>query len=130
MEETSNNLKRELRAVEFELEGHPCLRFFDSNGNLCVFGVDEAKEAVARYVIKYAPICRDQSLRQFLASIRPEADMNEKLHAILVLMEEHKDDMAQGMGISPDLVVKALDSFTPCEPMHAETLSLINALGS
>ena len=44
-------------------------------------------------------------------------------------MEEHKDDMAQGMGISPDLVEKALDSFTACEPMHPETLSLINALG-
>ena len=35
--------------------------------------------------------------------------MNQKFHAILVLMEEHKDDMAQGMGISPDLVVKALE---------------------
>jgi hypothetical protein len=52
--------------------------------------------------------------------------MNQKLHAILVLMEEHKDDMAQGMGISPDLVVKALDSFSPWQPMDPETLSLIN----
>jgi hypothetical protein len=59
VEETSNNLDRELRAVEFELDGHTCLRFFDPNGNLCVLGTEEAKEALSRYVVKYAPICRD-----------------------------------------------------------------------
>ena len=51
--------------------------------------------------------------------------MDEKLHAVLDLMEEYKDEIAHGMEISLELVTTALDAFGPWEPMDPETLSLI-----
>jgi hypothetical protein len=127
----NTNSKRPLHMTEFELDGHNCHRIFDpDNGELCVVGPMETWEAQTRYLARYAPVCRDQSLRQFLASIRPETDMNQKINAILVLMEEYKDEMAQGMKISPELVVEVLDSFDPWEPMEPGALSLINRLES
>ena len=125
----NKNSERPLHMTEFELDGHKCLRFFDPDtGELCVFGPMETWEAQARYLARYAPVCRDQSLRKFLASIRPETDMNQKINAILVLMEEYKEEMALGMKISPELVVEVLDSFDPWEPMEPGALSLINSL--
>jgi hypothetical protein len=108
---TNQKAIHETHLVEFEYDGHACLRFFDPSGGLCVFGPDEARESLSRYVAKYEPHCRDQSLKRILAAIRPETDMNKKLHAILHLLEEHKEDIAQGIGIGPDLVMKVLDSF-------------------
>jgi hypothetical protein len=130
MENIANtNSKRPLHMTEFELDGHKCLRFFDPDtGELCVFGPMETWEAQARYLARYAPVCRDQSLRKFVASIRPETDINQKINAILVLMEEYKEEMALGMKISPELVVEVLDSFDPWEPMEPGALSLINSL--
>jgi hypothetical protein len=51
--------------------------------------------------------------------------MYEKLHAVLDLMEKYKYEIAHGMGISPELVIAALDAFGPWEPIDPETLSLI-----
>jgi hypothetical protein len=51
--------------------------------------------------------------------------MYEKLHAILDLMEEYKDELAHGMGISAELVITALDAFGPWQPIDPQTVSLI-----
>lgn len=130
MKTKSKNFECRPWAVEFELDGYKHLRFFDLDGNLYVSGPMETKEAQSRYLAKYAPLCRSQSLREFLTLIRPETDMSQKLHAILHLMEEHKDDIAQGMGISADLVMAVLDSCAPWQPMDLETWAQINSLES
>jgi hypothetical protein len=83
---------------------------------------------ITRYVAKYAPLSRDQSLREFLAPVRPGTDMNQKLHAILVLMEEYKDDIAQGMKISPDLVVESARLVHSVGAHGTGALSLITSL--
>jgi hypothetical protein len=121
----NSNIDSPLYAIHFELDDYKCVRFFDRGGNLSVLGPNESRESLYRYVSKYAPLCRDNSLRQFLAPIRPETHVYEKLHAILDLMEEYEDEIAHGMGIGPELVITALDAFGPWEPMDPETLSLI-----
>ena len=97
---------------------------FDQNGHLSVLGPNESSESLARYVSNYAPLCGDRTLIEFLAPIRPETRMDEKLHAILDLMEEYKDEIAHGMKTTEELVTTALDAF-PWEPMDPETVSLI-----
>jgi hypothetical protein len=37
--------------------------------------------------------------------------MNAKLHAYLHLMEEHKDEAADGMVVSPELFLEVLDTW-------------------
>ena len=46
--------------------------------------------------------------------------MNVKLHAFLHLMEEHKDEAAQGVMINPELFITVLDSFAPWTPVELE----------
>ena len=60
-----------LRAIKFELDDYKCVQFFDQSGNLSVLGPNKSRESLARYVSNYAPLCRDRSLREFLAPIRP-----------------------------------------------------------
>jgi hypothetical protein len=104
--------KPPIHAAEFELDGFMCLRFFDpSTGELRVSGPRESKKARDRYIRKYGGLCRDQSVKEFLASIRPEVDPNVKLHAYLHLMEEHEDDVANGMVVSEELFLKVLDTW-------------------
>jgi hypothetical protein len=50
-------------------------------------------------------------VRDFLAPIRPETDMMVKLHAYLHLMEEHEDEVAEGMVVSSELFLKVLDTW-------------------
>jgi hypothetical protein len=52
--------------------------------------------------------------------MRPETPMNAKLHALLHLMEEHDDESAQGVKITPELFTTVLDSFTPWTPVELE----------
>jgi hypothetical protein len=100
--------------AEFELDGLRCLRFFHpETGTLCVLGPKESRKARRRYVQKYKTLCHSPDLRAFLSRIRPETAINAKLHAFLHLMEEHKDDIAEGMVITPDLFITVLDSFAP-----------------
>jgi hypothetical protein len=107
-----NNCVPEIHAAEFELDGFICLRFFDPlTGELRVIGPREAEKACRRYVCKYEGLWRNQSLRDFLAPIRPKTDMNVKLHAYLHLMEEHRDEVADGMVVSPELFLKVLDTW-------------------
>jgi hypothetical protein len=40
--------------------------------------------------------------------MRPETPMNAKLHALLHLMEEHDDESAQGVKITPELFTTAV----------------------
>jgi hypothetical protein len=46
--------------------------------------------------------------------------MNAKLHALLHLMEEHKDEAAQGVTITPELFILVLDSFAPWTPVELD----------
>jgi hypothetical protein len=47
--------------------------------------------------------------------------MNIKLHAVLHLMEEHKDEVAKGgVVIHPELFLTVLDSFAPWTPVETE----------
>ena len=120
----NSNIDPPLYAIHFELDDYKCVCFFDRGGNLSVLGPNESRESLYRYVCKYAPLCRDRLLRKFLAPIRPDTHVYEKLHAILDLMEEYKDEIAHGMKITEELVTTALDAF-PWEPMDPETVSLI-----
>jgi hypothetical protein len=111
---TRDNCVPQIHIAEFELEGFCCLRYFHpATGALCVDGPQGSRPARKRYIRKYEGLCRDQSIRNFLASMRPEAPMNTKLHAFLHLMEEHDDEAAQGVMITPELFMTVLDSFTP-----------------
>jgi hypothetical protein len=104
---TTDNRVPQIHAAEFELEGFYCVRYFHpGTGALCVDGPEGSRPARKRYIRKYEGLCRDQSVRRFLASMRPEKDMNVKLHAYLHLMEE-----AQGMVVSPELFLRVLDTW-------------------
>ena len=108
--------------AEFELDGFRCLRFFHpETGTLCVLGPKGSRRARRRYVRKYQKLCRDPELRAFLSGIRPETAINAKLHAFLHLMEEHEDDIADGMVITPDLFIMVLDSFAPYKEFDPRT---------
>jgi hypothetical protein len=118
---TLNDCVPQIHAAEFELEGFYCLRYFHpATGALCVDGPQGSRPARKRYIRKYEDLCRDQSVRNFLASMRPETPMNAKLHACLHLMEEHKDEATQGVMINPELFITVLDSFVPWTPVELE----------
>jgi hypothetical protein len=118
---TLSNCVPQIHAAEFELEGFCCLRYFHpATGALCVDGPQGSRPARKRYIRKYEGLCQDQSIRDFLASMRPETPMNAKLHALLHLMEEHDDESAQGVKITPELFTTVLDSFTPWTPVEPE----------
>jgi hypothetical protein len=101
--------------LETYIGGIKCLRYLDPNGNLCVFGPEEARGPVEEYVRKYQPMCHDPAVRALLAVTRPETNMNLKMHIVLHLMEEFKEEIAEGMIISRDLFSEALDA--GCEPI-------------
>jgi hypothetical protein len=84
--------------------------FHPATGALCVDGPEGSRPARKRYVRKYEGLCRDQELKSFLSRIRPETSMNAKLHAVLHLMEEHKDETRQGVMINPNFLSR---SWTP-----------------
>jgi hypothetical protein len=118
---TLRNCAPQIHAAEFELEGFCCLRYFHpATGALCVDGPQGSRPARKRYIRKYEGLCRDQSVRNFLASMRSKTPMNAKLHAFLHLMEEHKDEAAQGVMINPELFITVLDSFAPWTPVELE----------
>jgi hypothetical protein len=118
---TITNCAPQIHAAEFELEGFCCLRYFHpATGALCVDGPEGSRPARKRYVRKYEGLCRDQELRSFLSRIRPETSMNPKLHAVLHLMEEHKDEARQSLMITPELFITVLDSFAPWTPVEPE----------
>jgi hypothetical protein len=118
---TLNNRVPQIHGAEFELEGFSCLRYFHpATGALCVDGPQGSRPARKRYIRKYEGLSRDQSVRNFLAAMRPETPMSAKLHAFLHLMEEHKDEAAQGVMIGPELFITVLDSFAPWTPVELE----------
>jgi hypothetical protein len=109
---TKNNRNPQIHATEFELDGFTCLRFFEpQTGELRVIGARQSEKARRHYVRKYGGLCHDRSVKEFLASIRPETDMNLKLHVYLHVMEEHEDDIAKGMGVSEELFLRVLDAW-------------------
>jgi hypothetical protein len=117
---TTNNCPSQIHIAEFEIEGFCCLRYFHpATGALCVDGPQGSRPARKRYIRKYEGLCLDQSIRDFLASMRPETPMNAKLHALLHLMEEH-DEARQGMMITPELFILVLDSFAPWTPVELD----------
>jgi hypothetical protein len=101
--------------LETDIGGFKCLRYLDLNGSLGVFGPEEAREPVEEYIRKYQPICQDPDVRALLAITRPETNMNLKMHIVLHLMEEFKEEIAEGMAISRQLFLEALDA--GCEPI-------------
>jgi hypothetical protein len=108
----TNNCVPQIHATQFELEGFYCIRYFHpATGALCVDGPEGSRPARRRYIRKYEGLWRDQSVRDFLAPIRPETDMMVKLHAYLHLMEEHEDEVAEGMVVSSELFLKVLDTW-------------------
>jgi hypothetical protein len=118
---TTNNCVPQIHAAEFELEGFYCVRYFHPvTGALCVDGSEGSRPARKRYIRKYEGLLRDKELRSFLSRIKPETPMNAKLHAVLHLMEEHKDEEKQGVVITPELFITVLDSFAPWTPVELE----------
>jgi hypothetical protein len=116
-----NNCVPRIHVAEFDLEGFCCLRYFHpATEALCVDGPEGSGPARRRYVRKYEGLCRNQALRGSLSYIRPETPMNIKLHAILHLIEEHKDEAAQGVMITPELFLAVLDSFAPWTRVELE----------
>jgi hypothetical protein len=101
-------------AIEFDLDGFKCVRFFAPVTNqLCVSGPKGCMDAGLQYSMKYGAMCQRKSLRLFLEPVEAEADMNRKLHAVLHLMEKYKSEIAGGMGISHDHVIEALAELGP-----------------
>ncbi len=118
---TTKNCVPQIHAAEFDLEGFYCLRYFHpATGALCVDGPQGSRPARKRYIRKHEGLCRNQLVVEFLASMRPETPMNAKLHALLHLMEEHDDESAQGVKITPELFTTVLDSCTPWTPVEHE----------
>jgi hypothetical protein len=114
----------QIHAAQFELEGFCCFRYFHPvTGELCVDGPPGSRQARKRYIRNYEGLCQDRSVRSFLASMRSEKDMNVKLHAYLHLMEEHKDEVAQGMAVSRELFLKVLDTWEFVAAIEPVTVS-------
>jgi hypothetical protein len=107
-------MSTEVPAIEFDLDGFKCVRFFTPVTNqLCVSGPKGCMDAGLRYSMKYSAMCQKRSLRLFLQPIEAEPDMNRKLHAVLLLMEKYKSEIAAGMGFSHEQVIEALTELGP-----------------
>jgi len=119
------NHKVKIHIIEMDLDGVKCLRCFDPNGVLHVVGPEEASDPIQEYIGKYQPISEDPDVRALLAVTRPDTDMNLKMHTVLHLMEEFKEEIAEGMIISRELFLDALDA--GLEPIDLE--SWVNSLG-
>jgi hypothetical protein len=76
-----------------------------------------------RYIRKYEGLCRDREVKDFMASIRPETDMNLNLHVYLHVMEEHKDEVAEGMVVSQELFLRVLDTWEFVAAIEPVTVS-------
>ena len=78
-------------AIEFDLEGFKCVRFFAPVTNqLCVSGPNGCMDAGLQYSMKYSAMCQKHRCEFSLQPISAEPDMNRKLHAILHVMEKYK----------------------------------------
>jgi hypothetical protein len=125
MSTDQQNTKMKLHMIEMDLDGTKCLRCFDPNGVLHVVGPEEASDPIQEYIGRYKPICEDPDVRALLAVTRPDTDMNLKMHTVLHLMEEFKEEIAEGMIISRELFLEALDA--GLDPIDLEFW--INCLG-
>jgi hypothetical protein len=107
--------KHVIEIIEFQLGGFTCLRWFDPAGLLNVWGPDGAGPDLLAYVNKYGPICQHESFKSFVASIPPFGQRNlvKKKHAMLTILLEHKEDIANGMGVSAELVKTVLGTVEP-----------------
>jgi hypothetical protein len=109
----TNNHNPIIHMAELVLEGFACLRFFHpETEKLCVLGPKGSRNARRRYIRKYEKLCQNHEFRTSLSKVRPETAINMKLHAFLHLIEEHENDIADGMPITADLFNTVLDSFT------------------
>ena len=96
-------------AMEFELSGMTCLRWFAPDGTLVVVGPDRAERAIQEYLKKYGPECKCARFNAFVSKIPPfgEENLIRKKHAMLEIFVEHEDDIKLGMRISSELVLRS-----------------------
>jgi hypothetical protein len=101
-------------AIEFYLEGFKCVRFFAPVTNqLCVSGPKGCMDAGLQYSMKYGALYHNLAVRNFLALIKAETDMERKLHAMLHVMEKEKPEMGEEKEISHEHVIEALAELGP-----------------
>ena len=99
----------ETHLVEFEYDGHACLRFLIRAEGF----VSLVRTRRGRACLAMSPSTNHTAEINRLKNLgcnQAETDMNKKLHAILHLLEEHKEHITQGIGDGPDLVMKVLNS--------------------
>ena len=107
-------MSKRVRAIEFELYGFKCVRFFAPVTNqLCVSGPKGCMGAGLQYSMKYGALCHDLKVRHFLAPIAEETDMERKLHAMLHAMEKYKPEMGKEGEIGHEHVIAALAELGP-----------------
>jgi hypothetical protein len=114
-------MSKRVRAIEFELDGFTCVRFFAPVTNqLCVTGPKGCMGAGLQYSMKYGALYHDLAIRNFLAVIAEETDMGRKLHAMLDVIEKYKPEMGKEEEIGHEHVIAALAELGPWKFIDSE----------
>jgi hypothetical protein len=101
-------------AIEFDLEGFKCVRFFAPVTNqLCVSGPRGSMSAGLQYSMKYGALYHNSAARKFLALIEVETDMDRKFHALLDVMQKYNPEMGEEKEIGHEHVIEALAELGP-----------------
>jgi hypothetical protein len=114
LNEDRREMSTQVPAIEFDLDGFKCVRFFAPVTNqLCVSGPEGCMDAGLRYSMKYGALYHNLAVRNFLALIKAETDMERKLHAMLHVMEKYKPEMGEEKEIGHEHVIEALAELGP-----------------
>jgi hypothetical protein len=112
--EEENEMSTQVPAIEFDLDGFKCVRFFAPvTHQLCVSGPKGCMGAGLQYSMKYGALYHEPAVRDFLALIEAETDMERKLHAMLHVMEKYKPKPGEQKEISHAQVIEALAGLGP-----------------
>jgi hypothetical protein len=113
-DEDKREMSTRVPAIEFDLEGFKCVRFFAPGTNqLCVSGPKGCMDAGLQYSMKYGALYHNLAVRNFLALIKAETDMERKLHAMLHVMEKYKPELGEEKEIGHEHVIEALAELGP-----------------
>jgi hypothetical protein len=114
LDEDKKEMSTHVPAIEFDLDGFKCVRFFAPVTNqLCVSGPKGCMGAGLQYSVKYGALWHDLAVRNFLALIEAEADMERKFHALLHVMEKCTPKMGEEKEICHEDVIEALAELGP-----------------